>query len=129
MISPVRPRPKASGLTRMSVRSTSSPREGPPYGPHEVADAQLVGGPVALGSTNPAAPATGRSDPVSRRVRSPVVSRRRRVRREDGAGAPTSASQNGQIFHIGSSGLPHALQGSISLRRQLGQRRKSFSTS
>ena len=42
---------------------------------------------------------------------------------------PTSVSQNGQIFHVGSSGLPHALHGSLSLRRQFGQRRKSFSTS
>ncbi len=41
----------------------------------------------------------------------------------------SSASQYGQIFHAGSSGRPQLPQGSRSLRRHVGQRRKSFSTS
>ena len=42
---------------------------------------------------------------------------------------PTSASQYGQIFQRGSSGLPQTVQGSFSRRRQLGQRRNAFSIS
>ena len=90
-------------------------------GGHDVAGAQLGRGPRLPGSTTPVARATGRSE-LTGRSRSDVLdrseagrsaatpsgmaSRLRLVRR--GAGAvSTSASQNGQIFHIGSSGLPH----------------------
>ena len=45
------------------------------------------------------------------------------------AGAPEiSDSQYGQIFHSGSSGLPQVWHGSLSRRRQLGQRRNVSST-
>ena len=37
--------------------------------------------------------------------------------------APTSDSQKGQIFQPASSGRPQTWQGSLSLRRQFGQRR------
>ena len=45
------------------------------------------------------------------------------------AGEPAiSDSQYGQIFQSGSSGLPHVWHGSLSRRRQLGQRRNVSST-
>jgi hypothetical protein len=61
-------------------------------------------------------------------ARSPVAARGLRARSCRGAW-PTSASQYGQIFQRGSSGLLHVVHGSFKRRRQLGQRRKPFSTS
>ena len=43
--------------------------------------------------------------------------------------SPSSASQYGQSFQVGSSGRPQLAHGSRSLRMQLGQRRKSSLTS
>jgi hypothetical protein len=54
---------------------------------------------------------------------------RRRSRLRSGAAAATSASQYGQIFQRGSSGFAQTAHGSLSRRRQLGQRRKDFSIS
>src|SRR5205807_2838343 len=78
--------------------------------------AYVTDGPPA----SPAVPATGCSE---------VIADRRRERRGAGGAAPISVSQYGQIFQSGSSGRPHALHGSLSLRMQLGHRKKSFSTS
>src|ERR1043166_2864535 len=98
MISPVRPRAKASGLTRMSVLSIGSFRSG-----RGAAARQLVvrGASVAT-------------------VGWSVVSRRRRRRAEGGGLAPVSASQYGHSFHVGSIGFPQEKQESLSLRMQLG---------
>jgi hypothetical protein len=58
-----------------------------------------------------------------------AAARRVLCRRASAGICPTSASQYGQIFQRGSSGLPHTPHGSLSRRRQLGQRRNAFSTS
>src|SRR5829696_7843819 len=80
MISPVRLRANASGLTRMRVRSMYFLSGwGQPVG----------GGSAAL---------TGCSDEVPPR---------RRRRAEGGGTAPVSASQYGHSFHAGSIGFPH----------------------
>src|SRR4051812_13927675 len=91
-------------------------------------------GPVHRGSVLPAVVGSvsygegGASyDAVAPCSTSPVGWRRRR-RRGTGAWPGTSASQYGQIGHCGSSGLPQFEHGSLSLRMQFGQRRKSFST-
>jgi len=60
--------------------------------------------PVRSRSSEAAVP--GSTYPVAATGSEEEVSRRRRVRRGCGAAVPTSDSQNGQIFHMGSSGLP-----------------------
>src|SRR5204863_3907918 len=115
------PRAKASGFTRISVLSKGAP--------FRVLD-QAPGGAAAASPS-----------PRGRRVGGGCSTRvdeadERLPRRRDGSettavmsGVPAiSDSQYGQIFHSGSSGLPQVWHGSLSRRRQLGQRRKVFST-
>src|SRR3954453_16090517 len=83
-ISPVRPRAKASGLTRMSVLSI------------EV---------LSFGSAVPAV-RYARGGASVATVGWSVVAERRRRRVVGAEAAPVSASQYGQSFHAGSTGLP-----------------------
>src|SRR3954470_21830962 len=138
--SPVRPRAKASGLTRINVLSigllslgysAAGGLEGRAAGDSTVAPgsalraeaerAPLVGAGAAPFEPAPFVPPDAALGPAADR-------RVRRGRASCGAW-PTSASQYGQIFQRGSSGLPHTVHGSLSRRRQLGQRRNDFSTS
>src|SRR3954447_25341656 len=99
MISPVRLRANASGLTRMRVRSMKFLSE---FG--------YRGGEEGGGS-------------ASTIVCSDDVPPRRRRRAEGGGTAPVSASQYGHSFQAGSIGLPHEEQRSLRRRMQGGQRR------
>ena len=107
MISPVRPRANASGLTRMRVRSMGV---SPP------------GGFVSR--------ARRRRRLVRRRGALLDLAGRLAAARRRGTGAcPAPRPRStGRSATAGSSGLPQFAHGSLSLRMQFGQRRKSFST-
>ena len=108
MISPVRPRANASGLTRMRVRSIG-----------EVSFGVLLRGRLE----------GRRRLGLELDLVAPLERRRRLRLRGAGVTPGISASQYGQMRHVGSSGLAQFAHGSLSLRMQLGQRRKSRSTS
>src|SRR5689334_1943413 len=128
--SPVSPRANASGFTRISVLSKGVL----PFG--------VVGGPGAYApggreeAVAPSSPPSGsrRREGGGGSARLDAADARRPLRLTGSVvaavvGAPAiSDSQYGQIFHSGSSGLPHVWHGSLSRRRQLGQRRKESST-